>query len=74
MTNTPRVERPECVEEEHLLFLDALRESGVCNMWGASASLLEMYPELGRANARVVHGYWMRSFGERHPRTKETPR
>ena len=27
------MERPEFVTEEHLIFLDNLRESGVTNMW-----------------------------------------
>ena len=32
------VEKPEYLTEEHLLYLDQLRESGVTNMFGAVPS------------------------------------
>lgn len=60
------VERPEIVEEEHLDYLDALRESGATNMFGAGSYLERDYC-LGRREARTILAYWMESFAERHP-------
>jgi len=57
-------DRPEFVEDTQLRFLDELRESGAVNMFGASPYLREMYPELSKAEARQVLGYWMKTFGE----------
>ncbi len=37
------IEKPEIVEDEHLDYLDDLRESGVTNMWGAPAFLEDRY-------------------------------
>jgi hypothetical protein len=54
------------VPEEYLLFLDDLRDSGATNMFGAAPYLQEMFPELGRREARNVLSHWMRTFGERH--------
>ena len=57
--------RPTVVEEEHLTFLDELRESGATNMFGA-APYLESAFDLERKEARIVLSYWMQSFSERH--------
>jgi hypothetical protein len=56
------VSRPEFVKDEHLEFLDDLRESGVTNMFGATVYLVD---ELGldKKVARQVLGYWIKSFG-----------
>ena len=62
------IERPEFVTEEHLEFLDELRESGVTNMYGARPYVQRAFPELEKGQASTVVGYWMRSFGERHPK------
>lgn len=62
---TPNDPRPEFVTDEHLRFLDAIRESGSVNMFGAAAPLREAYPELSKAESREVLSYWMRSFAER---------
>lgn len=59
-------ERPKFVTDEHLEFLDDLRESGITNMWGAVPYLLEEFGDIGKEEADVVHTYWMKSFGERH--------
>jgi len=61
------IERPEFVTEEHLDFLDDLRESGATNMFGARPFVEEQFPELERGQASKVVVYWMGSFGERHP-------
>jgi len=61
-------ERPEFVTEEMLLFLDSVRESGEINMFGAALWVGEMFPELTKSQSRKVHVYWMKTFGERHPK------
>lgn len=61
-------ERPDGLTDEHLDYLDDLRESGVTNMFGA-APHLELAFDLELSTARAYLSYWMRTFGERHPRT-----
>lgn len=60
------VEKPEIVTDEHLEYLDDLRESGVTNMFGAGAYLEDEF-SIGRREARTILAYWMESFTERHP-------
>jgi len=62
------MERQELIKDEHLEYLDLLRESGVTNMFGARPYLMEEYPELNKSEAVEVLQYWMRTFSERHPR------
>ena len=57
--------RPDIVKEDHLDYLDLLRESGRVNMWGAGAYLAEEF-DIGSKDANKITGYWMRSFGERN--------
>ena len=59
--------RPACVLDEHLLYLDALRESGACNMFGAAEYVASEY-HLDRFTAKRVLVYWMETYAERHPR------
>ncbi len=61
-------ERPVCVDNEMLEFLDELRESGVTNMFGTRPYLMREFDLLTEKEASTVLGYWMKSFGERHPR------
>ena len=60
------MERPEYVTEEHLEFLDDLRDSGVTNMFGATPYIEDEFPDLGDVEAKQVLLYWMDSFSERH--------
>jgi hypothetical protein len=60
--------KPDFVTDEHLEYLDKLRESGVTNMFFATEFIIEEFPELSNEDAGQVLMYWMRSFGERHPR------
>jgi hypothetical protein len=60
------MERPSFVTEEHLNYLDELRESGATNMFGARPYLMREFPLLDNDEAGMVLSYWMRSFGERH--------
>ena len=55
--------RPSIVNDEMLVFLDELRESGVTNMFGAGPYVAEAF-DLGAADAREVTSYWMESFGD----------
>lgn len=61
-----KIERPDFVIDEHLVYLDALRESGITNMYGAVPYLRNAYPKLSREKAVKVLSYWMESFTERH--------
>lgn len=58
--------KPEALAEEHLQYLDELRESGVTNMWNAPA-YLEADFDLPERDARDIMLYWMKTFMERHP-------
>ena len=59
--------KPAIVAEEHLKYLDELRDSVVTNMYGAGSFLQEEF-NLGRKDAHTVLKYWMNSFSERHPK------
>ena len=50
--------RPEIVEDEHLIFLRDLRTSGTDNMWGANKPLAKKFG-LSQRDAQIVHMYWM---------------
>lgn len=60
-------EKPEGLEDEHLWFLDDLRESGITNMYGAAPYLARAF-DLDDDTSRAYLIYWMRTFGERHPK------
>ena len=55
--------RPKIVKDEHLTFLDELRETGAINMFGAAPYLAEAF-EMNKQEARRVLMYWMETFGE----------
>ena len=55
--------RPEVVTDEHLEYLDELRESGETNMFGAAPYLQQEFG-MDKKEARVITQYWMASFGE----------
>jgi hypothetical protein len=59
-------ERPEFVTDEHLEYLDGLRESGVTNMFGAAPYVADAF-DLDIRRAREVLQYWMETFSDRHP-------
>ncbi|MGA3118396.1 MAG: hypothetical protein ABSF90_28715 [Syntrophobacteraceae bacterium] len=59
------VEKPEYLTEEHLLYLDQLRESGVTNMFGAVPFILLQFPALSEPQAKQVLIYWMKSCAVR---------
>jgi hypothetical protein len=59
-------EGPDFVTDEHLEYLDALRESGITNMFGARPYLMDEFDELTSEQAGKVVTYWMHTFSERH--------
>ncbi|MFX0133815.1 MAG: hypothetical protein ACFFDN_09230 [Candidatus Hodarchaeota archaeon] len=58
--------KPEYLTEEHLEYLDDLRESGETNMFGARPYLLTVFPDLKPEEAAKIVVYWMETFSERH--------
>ena len=58
--------RPENVTDEHLEYLDELRDSGETNMFGAAPYLASTFG-LSTKEARSILVYWMESYSERHP-------
>jgi len=60
-----QIERPEIVTEEHLTYLDGLRESGVTNMYGAIPYIQDKF-HFNEEDANIILAYWMRTFPERH--------
>lgn len=68
MTERTTDERPEGLTDEHLEYLDRLRKSGKTNMFG-SWQYLTLSFEIDDDAARAYQIYWMRTFGERHPKS-----
>jgi hypothetical protein len=58
-------ERPDYCDNEHLEFLDRLREIGSTNMFGASPYIQREYG-FTKNESRAILGYWMDTFSERH--------
>ena len=56
--------RPEYVTDEHLIYLDELRESGDTNMFFARPYLQAEFPDLSKEGAGKILKYWMKSFGK----------
>lgn len=42
--------------------LEAIRKSGITNMWGAASYLKELYPELSRAEASEILCNWITNY------------
>ena len=51
-------------KERMFYFLDDLRESGACNMFGSGIYLQEMFG-VNRREAKAIVLEWMKSFSER---------
>lgn len=67
ITTMKETTRPEFVTDQHLRFLDSVREDGKINMFGAALPLREIYAdELSMTQARGVLKYWMETFHGRH--------
>ena len=59
------IDRPEIVEDQHLKYLDELRESGATNMLAARPYVEREFGVSPRQAGEILK-YWMHSFGERH--------
>ena len=55
--------RPPIVTDEHLRYLDELRESGVTNMFGARPYVEQAF-DVSKSDAGTILSYWMESFGK----------
>ena len=55
----------EDLKQEVFYYLDALRESGETNMFGAGPYVQEEFG-LSKKESRAVVGDWMRTYSERH--------
>ena len=64
MTENNNVEKPKIVIDEHLLFLDNLRKSGITNARAVN-SFFQIEFGLDKHEARKVVEYWMQTFSER---------
>ena len=51
----------DLVKDCHLDYLDALRESGVINMFGAGEYLMKVF-DLSKSDAHRILKYWMQNF------------
>lgn len=58
----------EHVKEEHLEFLDALRESGGTNMFKAVPYIQREFCKITEERAFEILWYWMRTYSKRHPK------
>lgn len=59
------VPRPASVSDEHLEYLDNLRDSGETNMFGARPYLQREFG-LEKKEAGEVLSYWMQTYSARH--------
>ena len=50
--------------EDYYKFLEGLRRTGVCNMFGASEVLVECFPELSDEQAQEILVNWMSNYSE----------
>lgn len=55
-------DKPDFCTDEHLDFLDDLRESGETNMFGAAPYLFDYFTDISQEQARKIVGYWMQTF------------
>ena len=58
------------ITNEHLEFLDDLRESGTTNMYGAAAYLRIEFP-VSRNESMEILNHWMKTFGDRRGESNE---
>ena len=60
------LKKPKALKDMHLKFLDALRDNGKINMFGAPPYLMKAYESLSEDDARSIVAYWMKTYGDRH--------
>jgi len=57
--------RPDIVTDEHLEYLDDLRDSGDTNMFGAGSWVRQEFG-FTEKESRLIVGYWKDTFTDRH--------
>ena len=57
------MDRPNCLKDEHLEYLDDLRESGATNMFGAGEYVETAFGVI-KQEAKEIVKYWMETFGQ----------
>ena len=57
------MERPENITNDHLGYLDSLRDSGVTNMLGA-ASYVQRHFDVPKKESVDILKYWIKTFGQ----------
>jgi len=55
--------RPTFITDEHLEYLDDLRDGGETNMFGAGRYLMKSF-KLTSPVAREILTYWMKTYGQ----------
>ena len=55
------MERAEFITNDHLSYLDDLRESGITNMFGAAPYIQEEF-DMDEKDARETLSFWMHNF------------
>ena len=61
--NQENNERPKGVTDEHLEYLDDLRETAKVNMFCAATNVKDTFG-IDIKDARIIHKYWMKTFGD----------
>lgn len=56
--------KDEIFKDEIFEYLDNLRESGICNMFGSANYVQDLFG-LGRSASRDIVKEWMMTFGQR---------
>jgi len=59
-------EKPDKCTDEHLEYLDELREFGLVNMFGARPYLAKEFG-LDKKSSQEILSYWMETFSVRNP-------
>lgn len=60
------MDRPKVVTDEHLEYLDQLRDIGAVNMFGAGVYLVKEFHNISKDDAAVILKYWMQTFNRRN--------
>lgn len=64
------MDRPDFVENEHLKYLDELRESGITNMYAARPHLEDEFDIAPKVAGKIL-SYWMKTFSDRYRQSHE---
>jgi len=63
---------PENVTTQHLKYLDTLRDSGVTNMFGASAYIVDRFG-VDKREAKDILAFWMNSYPYNYDEIGDSP-